>query len=64
MPRAIFCLHALSLIMFKLGSAPKIQDLYGRVHFTDQEISIMQVYTIQGGPIKFANFSRLKKCMK
>lgn len=42
MPRAIFCLHALSLIMFKLGSAPKIQDLYGRVHFTDQEISIMQ----------------------
>ena len=43
MPRAIFCLHALSLIMFKLGSAPKIQDLFGRVQFTQQEISFMQV---------------------
>ena len=29
--------------MFKLGSAPKIQDLFGRVQFTQQEISFMQV---------------------
>ena len=62
MPRAIFCLHALSLIMFKLGSAPKIQDLYGRVHFTDQEISIMQVYRVVRSNL--LTFQDLKKCMK
>jgi hypothetical protein len=43
MPRAVFCIHALSLIMYRNGSAPKIQDLYGRAQFTEDEISIMQV---------------------
>ncbi|XP_023331982.1 ras GTPase-activating-like protein IQGAP1, partial [Eurytemora carolleeae] len=42
MPRAIFCLHALSLVMYKNGSAPRIEDLFGRVQFTDAEITLMQ----------------------
>jgi hypothetical protein len=43
MPRAVFCIHALSLIMYRNGSAPKIEDLYGRAQFTEDEISVMQV---------------------
>ncbi|KAH0620140.1 hypothetical protein JD844_014773 [Phrynosoma platyrhinos] len=34
MPRCIYCIHALSLYLFKLGLAPQIQDLYGKVDFT------------------------------
>ncbi|KAK2582629.1 hypothetical protein KPH14_004911 [Odynerus spinipes] len=38
MPRVIYCVHALSTHLFKLGRAPKIQDLYGKINFTDEEI--------------------------
>ncbi|PSN41711.1 Ras GTPase-activating-like protein IQGAP2 [Blattella germanica] len=34
MPRVIYCLHALSTHLYKLGKAPLIQDLYGKVNFT------------------------------
>ncbi|RXN20843.1 ras GTPase-activating IQGAP1 [Labeo rohita] len=34
MPRCIYCIHALSLYLFKLGLAPQITDLYGKVAFT------------------------------
>ena len=46
MPRAVFCIHALSLKMYRNGSAPMIQDLYGRAQFTEDEISVMQVKKI------------------
>ncbi|KAJ8679150.1 hypothetical protein QAD02_014937 [Eretmocerus hayati] len=39
MPRLIYCIHALSTHLFKLGRAPQIQDLYGKVNFTDEEIN-------------------------
>uniref|UniRef100_A0A674I7N2 IQ motif containing GTPase activating protein 1 n=1 Tax=Terrapene triunguis TaxID=2587831 RepID=A0A674I7N2_9SAUR len=42
MPRCIYCIHALSLYLFKLGLAPQIQDLYGKVDFTEEEISNMR----------------------
>lgn len=42
MPRCIYCIHALSLYLFKLGLAPQIQDLYGKVEFTAEEIDIMK----------------------
>ena len=35
-PRLIYCLHALSLYLFKLGKAPQIQDLYGKIKFTGE----------------------------
>nr|XP_033785202.1 ras GTPase-activating-like protein IQGAP2 isoform X2 [Geotrypetes seraphini] len=41
-PRVIYCIHALSLYLFKLGIAPQIQDLLGKVDFTDEEISNMR----------------------
>ena len=31
-----------SLFLFKLGVAPQIEDLYGKVHFTEEEISAMR----------------------
>ncbi|XP_076245101.1 ras GTPase-activating-like protein IQGAP1 [Calliopsis andreniformis] len=39
MPRVIYCIHALSTHLFKLGRAPQIQDLYGKVNFTEEEIN-------------------------
>ncbi|XP_075038148.1 ras GTPase-activating-like protein IQGAP2 isoform X1 [Mixophyes fleayi] len=41
-PRVIYCIHALSLYLFKLGIAPQIQDLLGKVDFTEEEISNMR----------------------
>ena len=41
MPRVVYCLHALSLYLFKLGIAPQIQDLYGVAKFTEEEITTM-----------------------
>ncbi|XP_027523571.1 ras GTPase-activating-like protein IQGAP3 isoform X1 [Corapipo altera] len=42
MPRVVYCIHALSLYLFKLGLAPQIQDLYGKVNFTEEEINNMK----------------------
>ncbi|KAI1900295.1 hypothetical protein AGOR_G00048510 [Albula goreensis] len=39
MPKVIYCIHALSLYLYKLGIAPQIQDLLGKVDFTEEEIS-------------------------
>ncbi|XP_051714502.2 ras GTPase-activating-like protein IQGAP3 isoform X3 [Oryctolagus cuniculus] len=41
MPRVVYCIHALSLFLFRLGLAPQIQDLYGKVKFTAEELSNM-----------------------
>lgn len=56
-PRMIYCIHALSLYLFKLGIAPQIQDLLGKVDFTG---TILYLYNFlhcsyQGnGPILFS----------
>ncbi|NWY73393.1 IQGA3 protein, partial [Erithacus rubecula] len=42
MPRVVYCIHALSFYLFKLGLAPPIQDLYGKVKFTEEEINNMK----------------------
>ncbi|XP_022784321.1 ras GTPase-activating-like protein IQGAP1 [Stylophora pistillata] len=42
MPKLIYCIHALSLYLFKLGLAPQIQDLYGKAKFTEEQISAMR----------------------
>uniref|UniRef100_A0A8D2NTL3 IQ motif containing GTPase activating protein 3 n=1 Tax=Zosterops lateralis melanops TaxID=1220523 RepID=A0A8D2NTL3_ZOSLA len=42
MPRVVYCIHALSFYLFKLGLAPPIQDLYGKVNFTEEEIHNMK----------------------
>ena len=51
MPRVIFCLHALSLFLFKLGITPQMQDLVGKVQFTEEELttvkSALDEYNVQ-----------------
>uniref|UniRef100_A0A671MPH3 Ras GTPase-activating-like protein IQGAP3 n=1 Tax=Sinocyclocheilus anshuiensis TaxID=1608454 RepID=A0A671MPH3_9TELE len=42
MPRAVYCIHALSLFLFRLGLAPQIHDLCGKVKFTEEEINNMK----------------------
>ncbi|XP_020902144.1 ras GTPase-activating-like protein IQGAP1 isoform X2 [Exaiptasia diaphana] len=42
MPKLIYCVHALSLFLFKLGVAPQIEDLYGKAEFTEEQISAMR----------------------
>uniref|UniRef100_G3NFH8 IQ motif containing GTPase activating protein 3 n=1 Tax=Gasterosteus aculeatus TaxID=69293 RepID=G3NFH8_GASAC len=42
MPRAVYCIHALSLYLYRLGLAPQIHDLYGKVKFTEEEIDNMK----------------------
>ena len=34
MPKTVYCIHALSLYLFKLGKAPQMKDLYGIAKFT------------------------------
>ncbi len=42
LPRLIFCIHALSLFLYRLGLAPPMMDLYGKVTFTAEQISAMR----------------------
>lgn len=42
MPRVIYCIHALSTHLFKLGKAPKIQDLYGKINFTGNVLATFE----------------------
>ena len=41
MPRVIYCIHGLSMFLYKLGRAPPMQDLSGKAKFTSDEISAM-----------------------
>ena len=41
MPRVVYCLHALSLYLNKLGKGPMMEDLVDKAEFTEEEISIM-----------------------
>ncbi|XP_061700605.1 ras GTPase-activating-like protein IQGAP3 [Syngnathoides biaculeatus] len=43
MPRAVYCIHALSLYLYRLGLAPQISDLCGKVKFTADEINNMRL---------------------
>ncbi|KAL7293724.1 hypothetical protein TKK_0012795 [Trichogramma kaykai] len=49
MPRLVYCIHALSTHLFKLGKAPLIQDLYGKVKFTNEQIDAMERELINKG---------------
>jgi hypothetical protein len=37
MPRVIYCIHALSSHLFRLGKAPAMGDLYGKAYFTGKK---------------------------
>ncbi|XP_061737829.1 ras GTPase-activating-like protein IQGAP3 isoform X1 [Nerophis ophidion] len=43
MPRTVYSLHALSMYLYRLGLAPQITDLCGKVKFTEEEINYMRL---------------------
>ncbi|XP_065336041.1 ras GTPase-activating-like protein IQGAP1 isoform X2 [Cloeon dipterum] len=49
MPRVIYCIHALSTHLFRLGKTPAMSDMYGKVVFTDDEINLMKQELIKVG---------------
>ncbi|KAJ1865328.1 iqgap- protein [Coemansia sp. RSA 2703] len=42
MPRVIYCLHALSHFLLKMGIAPEMQDLLGRLEFSEAQLAQTQ----------------------
>lgn len=38
MPRAIYCLHALSMYLYRKGLAPAMQNLVGEAEFTGERV--------------------------
>ncbi|CAB1322084.1 unnamed protein product, partial [Coregonus sp. 'balchen'] len=58
MPKVVYCIHALSLYLYKLGIAPQIQDLLGKVAFTEEEISNMRSELEKYG-IQMPTFSKI-----
>ncbi|XP_041799392.1 ras GTPase-activating-like protein IQGAP3 [Chelmon rostratus] len=58
MPRAVYCIHALSLYLYRQGLAPQIHDLYGKVEFTEEEINNMKMELDKYG-IQMPLFNRI-----
>ncbi|XP_067087113.1 ras GTPase-activating-like protein IQGAP2 isoform X3 [Osmerus mordax] len=58
MPKVVYCIHALSLYLYKLGIAPQIQDLLGKVAFTEEEINNMRKELEKYG-IQMPTFSKI-----
>ncbi|KAJ1822230.1 iqgap- protein [Coemansia sp. RSA 2599] len=42
LPRVIYCLHALSHFLLKMGIAPEMQDLVGRLEFSEAQLAQTQ----------------------
>uniref|UniRef100_UPI00358EC297 ras GTPase-activating-like protein IQGAP1 n=1 Tax=Myxine glutinosa TaxID=7769 RepID=UPI00358EC297 len=58
MPKVIYCIHALSLYLFKLGRATQMQNLFGKVTFTEEEITNMRKELDKYG-IQMPTFSKI-----
>ena len=41
MPRVVYCIHALSLFLYRLGRAPPMPNLYGTAQFSDAAVQAM-----------------------
>jgi Ras GTPase-activating-like protein IQGAP2/3 len=37
-PKVIYCIHALSFLLARLGLAPHIKNLVGKLQFTDEQL--------------------------
>ncbi|EEB09301.1 hypothetical protein SJAG_04498 [Schizosaccharomyces japonicus yFS275] len=57
-PKVIYCIHALSFLLFNEGKAPSLHNLEGQLSFTDEEVTAMQRYLDQTGTA-LPNFTAL-----
>lgn len=62
MPKMVYCLHVLSLYLFQLGRAPQIQNLYGQVHFSSEQIRAMEKQFERNG-VLLPDFSKIQDCI-
>lgn len=57
LPKVIYCLHALSLYLFKLGKAPRIEKLTGKLHFSDEEVEQVRRSLLLNAEVTMPEFS-------
>lgn len=57
-PKAIYCIHELSIILHNQGKAPRIEDLLGKAVFSNDEINAMQVELEKSG-VQMPAFAKL-----
>ena len=43
MPRVVYCIHALSLFLYRQGKAPAMLDLLGKAQFSDAAVQAMSL---------------------
>lgn len=60
LPKVIYCLHALALVLDQHGIADRMQNLYGKVDFSDDELDARQRGLEEGGQ-RMPNFGGLDK---
>ena len=41
MPRVVYCIHALSLFLYRLGKAPQMPNLFGKAQFSEDVVRAM-----------------------
>eukprot|EP01134_Creolimax_fragrantissima_P001841 CFRG1841T1 len=58
MPKVIYCIHALSHIIYRLGLGSKIKNLVGKVDFSDADISAIETALARYG-VKLPQFSKI-----
>lgn len=58
MPKAIYCIHALSKYLLHLGIGPVMEDLHGKAQFTEEEISAMNAALAASG-VQMPAFSKI-----
>ncbi|GAA6013146.1 hypothetical protein JCM10207_006185 [Rhodosporidiobolus poonsookiae] len=62
LPKVIYCLHALSHLMARRGLTSKMEDLVGKVDFTDAEVGAAQKGLNDAG-VRMPNFRGIAKAM-
>ncbi|CAN8002896.1 unnamed protein product [Ixodes hexagonus] len=59
LPKVIYCLHALSLYLFRLGKAPKIEDMLGKLKFSDDEVDLVRRALRLNAELQMPSFSQI-----
>ncbi|GAA6016992.1 hypothetical protein JCM11491_006122 [Sporobolomyces phaffii] len=62
LPKVVYCIHALSLFLYKQGLTAGMNDLVGRLEFTEDELGATQQGLDKSG-VRMPNFAGLNKAM-
>ncbi|GAA5951462.1 hypothetical protein JCM3765_005942 [Sporobolomyces pararoseus] len=62
LPKVVYCIHALSLFLYKQGLTAGMNDLVGRIEFTEDELGATQQGLDKSG-VRMPNFAGLNKAM-